>query len=185
MAVAELAAAASLLLVAPVGLRGTSDRLVVGHAGRLERYLGAEALSHPIDDHLHVHLGQAGHDLLAGLRVAVHVDRRVLLLQAPQSRVDLLLIALRLGLHRECHHRPWQVRHVQVHVAVLGGEHVSGVGLLQLGHCADVPGAELIRVLVLLALGHERLADALLGVRAAVEDVGVVLDHALGPPGRG
>ena len=40
----------------------------------------------PLDDHLDVDLRQAGDDLLAGLRVAVEVDRRVLLLEAAQRR---------------------------------------------------------------------------------------------------
>ena len=86
LAVPELPAAARLLLVAPVRLRGAADRLLVGHARGLQRNLHAEALAQTVHDHLHVHLREARHDLLAGLRVAVQVDRRVLLLQAAQRR---------------------------------------------------------------------------------------------------
>ena len=82
VAVAELAAAAGLLLVAAVRLGRLADRLQVGDLRRLQLDLGAEAALHPVDDHLDVDLGQPGDDLLAGLRVAVDVERRVLLLEA-------------------------------------------------------------------------------------------------------
>ena len=57
---------------------------------------------------------------------------------------------------------PRQVGHLQVDLPVLRGQHVAGAGLLELGHRADVAGAELVGVVVLLALGHQQLADALL-----------------------
>ena len=84
VAVAELAATAGLLLVAAVRLGGPADRLLVGHARRLQVDLGAEPGLEPIDDHLDVDLREPGDDLLAGLRIAMQVDRRVLLLQAAQ-----------------------------------------------------------------------------------------------------
>ena len=105
VAVAELAAAAGLLLVAAVRLGRAADRLLVGHPRRLERHLGAEPLLEALDDHLDVDLREPGDDLLAGLRVAVQVDRRILLLQAPQRGEHLVLVALALGLDRERHHR--------------------------------------------------------------------------------
>ena len=86
VAVAELAAAAGLLLVAAVCLGGLSDRLEVGHLRRVKLDLGAEAALHPLDDHLDVDLRQARDDLLAGLRVAVDVERRVLLFEAVDRR---------------------------------------------------------------------------------------------------
>ncbi len=104
VAVAELAAAAGLLLVAALRLGGALDRLLVGHARRLEGDLGAEAVLHAVHDHLDVHLREPGDDLLAGLRVAVEVDRRVLLLEAAHRGADLVLVALRLRLDRERHH---------------------------------------------------------------------------------
>jgi hypothetical protein len=83
VAVAELAAAARLLLVSAVSGGGRANRLPVGHARRLQCDLHTEARAQPVDDHFDVHLGEAGDDLLAGLLVAVQVDRGVLLLQAP------------------------------------------------------------------------------------------------------
>jgi hypothetical protein len=53
------------------------------------------------------------------------------------------------------------------------------VGLLELRDRADVAGAELVRVLVLLALRHQQLADPLLDVGAGVVDLRVVLQDAL------
>ena len=86
VAVAELPAPAGLLLVAAVRLGRPADRLLVGDARRLERDLGAEARLQAVDDDLDVDLREPGDDLVAGLRVAVQVDRRVLLLQAAQRR---------------------------------------------------------------------------------------------------
>ena len=169
VAVGELAPPTRLLLVAGVRLRAAPDRLEVGHARRLERDLRPVALAHPLHDDLDVDLGQPGHDLLSGLIVAVHVDRRVLLAQAAQRGEDLVLVALGLGLDRERHHRVRHRRQRQRDVLLGGGQHVARLGLLQLRHGADVPRPELIGVLgVVLALRHEQLADALLGVRAAV-----------------
>ena len=56
---------------------------------------------------------------------------------------------------------------------VLGREHVAGAGLLQLRDGADVAGAELVDLLVLLALRDQHLADALLGAAGDVGDLRV------------
>jgi hypothetical protein len=74
---------------------------------------------------------------------------------------------------------PRHRREPQRALHVLRREHVAGVRLLQLGHRADVAGAELVGVLGLLALRHQQLPDALLDVGAAVLHLRVVLQHAL------
>ncbi len=104
LAVAELAAPAGLLLVAAVTPRLLADRLEVRHARRVEVDLDAEAPLEPVDRDLDVHLREAGEQLLAGLRVAAHLQRRVLLVQAPERGCHLLLVALRLRRDREAHH---------------------------------------------------------------------------------
>src|SRR3954466_16203570 len=91
------------------------------------------------------------HDLLAGLIVAVQVDRRVLLLQPAQGGVDLVLVALVLGLHRERHHRRRQLDAGHVDRLVARRQPVAGVGLLELGHGADVARPELVGMADLLA----------------------------------
>ena len=117
--------------------------------------------------------------------VAVEVDRRVLLLEAAQRLAHLLLVALGLGLDREGHHGARHRRQRERDLGVLGGEHVTRVGLLELRDRADVAGAELVRLLGLLALRHQQLADPLLDVRAAVVDVRVVLERRPGRRGTG
>ena len=143
VAVAELAAPAGLLLVPPVRRRRAADRLLVGHARRLQRDLDAEAVAQAVDDHLDVHLREPGDDLLAGLLIAVQVDRRILLLQAAQRGEHLLLVPPALRLDRERHHRrrQLQARHLDRLVAV--GQPVAGARLLELGDGADVARAEL------------------------------------------
>ena len=109
----------------------------------------------------------------------MEVDRRVLLLEAAQGLTHLLLVALRLGLDRERHHRPRHRRQLQRDLHLLRGDHVARVGLLELRDRADVARAELVGVLGVLALRRQQLADALLGVDAAVVHLRVVLEHAL------
>ena len=179
VAVAELTATARLLLVAPVRARATADRLLVGHARRLERDLDAEAIAKPVDDHFDVHLGEPGHDLLAGLLVAMQVDRRVLLLQATQRGEHLLLVAPALRLDRERHHRRGQLQARHLDRLVARRKPVARAGLLELGHRADVAGPELLHVDGLLAREHDQLADPLLDVGARVEHLAVGRHHAL------
>ena len=130
----------------PCALAGRADRLLVGHARRLERHLGAEARLQAVDDDLDVDLREPGDDLLAGLRVAMQVDRRVLLLQAAQRGEDLVLVALGLGLDREGHDRLRELDGGHRDRLVAGGQPVAGARLLELGHRADVAGAEAVGV---------------------------------------
>ncbi len=51
--------------------------------------------------------------------------------------------------------------------------------LLELGDRADVPGAELVGVAGILALGHEQLTNPLLRAGSLVDRVRVVLEHPL------
>ena len=178
LAVGELAATAGLLLVAGVGLGRPADRLLVGDARRVQLDLGAEAALHPLDDHLDVDLGQPGDDLLAGLRVAVHVEGRVLLAQPPHRRGGLLLVALRLRLVGEGHHRRRQVERREGDRLLALAEHVAGLGLLQLGDRADVAGAELVDGCQLVAERPAELADPLLLVPGDVDDLGVGAQRA-------
>ena len=131
-----------------------------------------------------MHLREPGHDLLSGLRVAMQVDRRILLLQAVQGGEDLLLIPPALGLHRERHHRRRQLqpRHLERHLATdrrSASQPVPRARLLELGHGADITGTELLRGDDLLARERHELADALLGMGVGVEHVAVRGQHAL------
>ena len=86
VAVAELAAAAGLLLVAALRRAPRAlDRLDVRHARLVQLDLDAEAALEPRDRDLDVHLAHPREQLLAGLRVAAELQRRILLVQAPQA----------------------------------------------------------------------------------------------------
>jgi hypothetical protein len=77
--VAELAAAAGLLLVTAVGARLLADRLQVGDAWLMEVDLGAETALDPLDCDLDVDLAQPREQLLTRLGVATDDQGRVLL----------------------------------------------------------------------------------------------------------
>src|SRR5215207_1521591 len=59
-----------------------------------------------------------------------------------------------------------------------GGEDVAGAGLLELGDRPDVAGAQLLHLLVLLAVGNQQRPQALLGTVGDVGHLGVGLDRA-------
>ena len=179
VAVPELATTAGLLLVAPVSLGRLSDGFLIGHARRLELDLDAEARAQPLDDHLDVHLRETGDDLLAGLLVAVQIDRRILLLEAPERCEDLVLVSLALGLDRERHHRRRQPDLRHLHRLVARGKPIAGFRLLELRHRADVTRTEVSRMTGLVALEGDQRPNALLGVSARVEHLRVLLDDAL------
>src|SRR5207237_3698521 len=105
LAVAELPAAAGLLLVAALSPRLVADRLEVRHAWLVQVDLDVEAVLEPRYGDLDVHLREPREELLARLLVAAQVERRVLLGEAAPRRGHLLLVPLRLGRDREAHHR--------------------------------------------------------------------------------
>ena len=117
----------------------------------------APALLHPVDDHLDVDLGESGDDLLARLLIAVDVERRVLLHETADSAGGLLLVALRLRLEGERHHRRGQIKRQEGDPPRPSPPaRRRRAGLLQLCDRADVARAELVDLLVLLAQGDER-----------------------------
>src|SRR5262249_6572764 len=84
-AIARLAAAAGLLLVAALRARFLPDRLEVRHARLVQVDLDVEPVLQALDGDLDVHLREPAQQLLAGLRVAPHLDRRILLAEAAEA----------------------------------------------------------------------------------------------------
>ena len=129
-----------------------------------------------------MHLGETAQQLLAGLRVAAHLDRRILLAEPAQAGSHLLLVALGLRRNREAHHRLRETDLRQLDLALGVEEHVARLRLLELRDGADVALAELGYLRVVLALQVEQLADPLFRVCAPVDDVRVGLERAVEDP---
>ena len=167
-AVAELAAAAGLLLVAGVRARLLADRLEVRHARLVQLDVDAEAALGALERDLDVHLAHPGEDLLPGLLVAAQAERRVLLGEPadrrarPSPRRPSIF-----GVIGEAHHRLGEADLGHVGRDLLVEQQVAGLHLLQLRDGADVARAELLRRDVLLALLEEQRAHPLLRVRRA------------------
>ncbi len=111
-----------------------------------------------------------GEKLLAGLWVAAELERRVLLVQAPERLGDLVLVALRLRRDREAHHRLREVELRHLHLALGVGEQVAGLDVLQLRDGTDVAVHERVDLLVVLPLQQHQPAEPLLGVVAEVDE---------------
>src|SRR5918999_762926 len=105
VAVAELAAAARLLLVAALRARLLPDGLQVRNARLVKLDVHPEAALDPFDRNLDVHLRHPREQLLTCLLVSVQDESRILLGEASQSGGRLLLVALRLRGDGERHDR--------------------------------------------------------------------------------
>ena len=175
-AVAELAAAAGLLLVARVGARLLADRLEVRDARLVQLDLGAEAALDPLDGDLDVHLREAGEQLLARLVVAAQDERRILLDEPAQRGHDLVLVALRLRRDREAHDRLAGSRATAARPACPRERSRSAVVVsLSFATAPMSPAAKPSTDVVVLALEEQQLAEALLAVRAPVHEHRVAL----------
>jgi hypothetical protein len=170
VAVAELPAPARLLLVAALCARLAADRLEVGNARRVRHHLDAEAPLEAVDGHLDVHLREARHDQLAGPFVARKAKRRILLGEAAERLTHLLVVALRARLHRDGDDRRGQRHGIDREVAIGVGQHVARQHVLQLRDGADVARSQIRHRRVLPPLEREDLPDALLVMRALVDE---------------
>ena len=95
--VAELTAAAGLLLVAAVGFDLRLDLLAVRHAGGLQLALNAEAALELGAEYVELDVAGAGEDHLVGLGVVGDREGDVLLVQTGETVGDLVVLSLRLG----------------------------------------------------------------------------------------
>ena len=95
--VAELAAAAGLLLVTAVSLYLLLDLLPVGDLRRIQHGVHAEAALQLGDQHVQLLIAGAGDDLLLGLGVVGQGEGGIFLVQTVQAGADLVFLTLHLG----------------------------------------------------------------------------------------
>ena len=96
MRVAVLAAAAGLLDIPAFALGRARDRFLVGDLWLADRRLDVELPLQAVDDDLEVQLAHASDDDLAGLRIRLHPERRILGHQLAEAHAELFLVGLGL-----------------------------------------------------------------------------------------
>src|ERR1700759_2610889 len=111
-------------------LGGAADCLAVGDLGPADVGLDLELALHAVPADLEMQLAHAGDLGLAGLLVGGDLERRVLLGQAAERQRHLLLVGLRLGLHRHLDHRVGERDRLELDRLVGRGERVTGDYLL-------------------------------------------------------
>ena len=164
---AELAGAAGLLLVPAVALRLGGDGLAERNRWRLGVELELVLRRHLLEHGLQVHLAQAAHHRLVGLRVVLDAEARVLGDDLVQHVGHLLLVAALLRHHGEAEHRGRQLERPRVHVRILRRvvQDVVELDLVDLGDGADVAGDRLAALRSASCRAACRGAPALIGFR--------------------
>ncbi len=154
--VAELAAAAGLLLVPALDVGLAFDRLLVGDLRRLEVDVDVVALLEPLGDDPDVELAVAGDEELGRVRVAIEPDRRVFLDDPVRRRRDPVLVGPGLGLDGERNGRFGELDRREGDPGALGAQGITGRSDFELGRGGDVPRLGLARGYLLLALEIEQ-----------------------------
>ena len=189
--IAELTAAAGLLLVAAVGFDLRLDLLAVRHAGGLELALDTEAALQLGAEDVELDIAGAGENHLVGLGVVDDREGDVLLVQTGETVGDLVVLALRLGgdAHGVAGLRDLdggkldlglRVAHgvagLPVHLA--DGDDVAAAGVLDLGGLLAAHG---VQTAELIGVAGARIAQRHIGGQLAADELDeVVLAELVG-----
>ena len=193
---AELPAAAGLLLVPVVGLGLAEDRLQVGDVGHVGVHLQLVPVLEPLLDDVQVQVAHARDHQLVRLGVAADGEGRVLVGDLGEPDRDLGLVVAGLGLDGAGDHRDRELDRPDAKLRDRGiaadvAHGVRDVQVVELGDRHDVAGDRLVDFLLLLALedvdvpGLGRLAapqvdERRVGGDAAAQDAQVAeLAHEL------
>ena len=161
--IAELAAAAGLLLIAALLADGAADLLTVGHAGGIQLRVHAEAALQLAAQHVDLDVAGAGDHGLVSLGVVGDGEGGVLLVQLVQTGTQLLDLLLGLGGDRPLVAGGGKGQRRKLHIGLGLAQAVAGLDLVHLADGADVAAADLLGLLGLLAL-HDVQTAQLLGV---------------------
>ncbi len=160
---------AGLFPVLVFRFRRGGDGLAVGDFGGSQLHVHPELALHLLRRHGQVGLPHAAHYHLAGAQLAVDGERGVFFGEAGEGRPHLVHVGLGLGIDGLVENRLGEGDSGQLDGLVLGAERIAGIGDIELGHGADIPGADFDDRLLGLAAHHEELSDALGGVPGGVE----------------
>ncbi len=166
--IAELAAAAGLLLVAALLLDGFADLFPIGNPGGLQLRLHIEPAFKLTHQDVNLHIAGAGQHHLMGLGVIGNGKGGILLVQLVQALGNLVLLPAGLG------HNGHGIAGLREGDALqrnhLPGiaEGIAGLDPFHLADGADVAAAQLLDLHGLLAPHHVQAAQLLAGAGAAV-----------------
>ncbi len=104
-AIPILASAAGLFLILSLYFGFAPDGLPVWNLGRFDVHLDAKAALQSFQDDIQMHRAHAGNDQFVSLRIAFHLDRRVLFAQPVKRMADFFFIGAGFGHHTSRQHR--------------------------------------------------------------------------------
>ena len=161
MHIAELAAAAGLLLMTALLAHLLADLLAVGHPGGIQLRIHTEAALQLADQHINLNVTGAGDHHLVGLGVIHHRKGGIFLVQADQAGANLLVLATGLGGDGAGIAGLGKLHGGQLHNFLRIAEGVAGLDPVHLGDGADIAAGDLLDFLVLLALDGVQAAQLL------------------------
>ena len=173
--VAELTAAAGLLLIAAPLLHLGADLLTVSNTGSRQLRLHAEAALELGAQDIDLDIAGAGNDGLVGLGVVGDMEGGILLIELVEAGAHLLHFLLDLGGNGPLIAGGGILDALQNHHVLGIAQGVAGLDPVHLADGADVAAADLLDFLALLAL-HAVQAAQLLGVAGG----GVIQGHITG-----
>ena len=171
----ELPVTTALLLHLAFGFGFAADGLAVRDAYLFALDFDAEFPRQALERDGEVGLAHAAEQRLMRLGVALDPEHRVFLLQPVQRVGELVLVGLGLGVDRHREQRFRERERLDLRRRALGREHVTGREVVELGDRGDVTGRDLLDRVLFLAAHGEELVQALVGVRARVDQHLVVL----------
>ena len=152
MHVAELAAAAGLLLIAALLADGAANLLTVSDTGGAQLGIHTEAGLQLGAQHVDLDITGAGNDGLVGLGVVGDGEGGILFIQLVQAGAQLLDLLLGLGGDGALIAGGGKGQRRELDVGLGLAQGVTGLDLVHLADGADIAAADLLGLLALLAL---------------------------------
>ena len=156
----------------------TGDGFAVGNLGLAGVGLYLELALEAVHDNVEVKLTHTGDDGLTGFLVGLHAEGGVLSGQTLESVGHLLLVGLGKRLHGHGDHGVREGGGLEGEVEVIGGERVTGGGVLQTYDGSDVAGEYLVDVGVNVGLNLQQTPYALSLAGTGVVNGVALADHA-------
>ncbi|CAB4616573.1 unannotated protein [freshwater metagenome] len=157
---------------------GLTDRLAVSNLWLTNVGFNLELATHAVNEDVEVKLAHSGDDGLTGFFIGADLEGGVFFSKALNSRTQLLLVALGLGLDRHVDNRGWEGHRFENNRVARVAQSFTSGGVLESHNSHDVTGTHARDFFTLVGVHLVNLADALLAALHAVEHLSSGFENA-------